>query len=136
MQQKQRQSTRQLRRIVERLERPACGPGVDGRKGHRHVEPGPHLEVTGARRRGDRITRAQLLVGAALGRVVRHELDVGRQLADVTHDQDHDEYREQPPSCRKAINEAAHQNAEYGTAEFVSSDPTLVTPDDTDVTPL
>lgn len=110
MQQKQRQSTWSSGWILDRRGRPTHGQSVDQDwKRHRHVETSPHLGVAGTRRRRDRITATRLLVGACRRRVVERELDVIRQLADMTSNQNNDEQQEQLMSYLDATSYAAHE---------------------------
>lgn len=115
MQQEERGSTCQLRWFSGRLKRLDDGRGVADRKRHRHVEAGPHvMELGGRRRCRHRITEAWLLAGTVTGwmmgsvHVVVTGLDVGRQLADVTKNQNHDEQREEPEGNWDASTEAPH----------------------------
>ena len=115
MQQEERESTCYFRWRSGPLERPTHGRRVDDRKRDRYVEAGPHVrELAGRRRCRHCIAEARLPVGVLPGRmvgavgVVVTGLDVGRQLAHVTENQNRHEQWEEPEGEWNATSEAPH----------------------------
>ena len=113
MQQEQRWSNCELRRIFERLRNSPRGCWIVALKQHRDPGRRSHPRLAGARRRGSRTTGARLFITvmavtqnvmAVVTRVVRllgrmgsiDNVDVRRQITCVTQNKKQDQHGKQP----------------------------------------